>query len=99
MSPKPVTEVSPSNSPQLSANTKKFAPVSDEDLFDVFDIFNQNQIQYIDMENIGRFKINTVPSITRKDTPQYQRILASILKGSCEAIENNDDDRRTVYSR
>ena len=51
------------------------------------------------MEDIGRYRINTVQSITRKDTPLYQRILSSILKGSCEAIENNDADKSKVYSR
>ena len=40
-----------------------------------------------------------MPSITRKDTPTYQKNLASVLKGSCDAIDNNDEDRNIVYSR
>ena len=83
MSLKSALEVTPSIAPQVFTSTRKFANVSDENLFDVFDIFNADQIQYIrefDMQNIGRYRINTVPSITRKDTSTYQRILASILK-------------------
>ena len=51
------------------------------------------------MQNIGRYRINTVPSITRKESSTHQRILASILKESCDAIDNNDEDRKIVYSR
>ena len=49
-------------------STRKFARASDDMLFDVFDIFNRKQIQYIkdfNMDDIGRYRINTVPNITR----------------------------------
>jgi len=67
-------------------STRKFATASDEVLIDVFDIFNKKQIQYIkdfNMDDIGRYRINTVPNITRKEAGTYQKILASLLKGSC----------------
>ena len=83
-------------------STRKFANASDEMLIDVFDIFSENQIQYIKdfkMDDIGRYRISTVPNITRKDAATYQKILASVLKGSCDAIANNDEERKIVYSR
>ena len=46
-SPKLVMEASSCAVPQVFTNARKFANVSDENLFDVFDIFNQDQIQYI----------------------------------------------------
>jgi len=81
-------------------STRKFATASDEVLIDVFDIFNKKQIQYIkdfNMDDIGRYRINTVPNITRKEA--YQKIIASVLKGSSNAIANTDEEKKIVYSR
>jgi len=83
-------------------STRKFATASDEVLIDVFDIFNKKQIQYIkdfNMDDIGRYRINTVPNITRKEAGTYQKILASVLKGSSNAIANTDEEKKIVYSR
>ena len=83
MSPKHVFEATSFVTNQ--APTRKFANPSNDFLFDVFDIFNEKQIQYIkdfNMDNIGKYRINTVPNIMRKDAAIYQRILASVLKGS-----------------
>ena len=100
MSPKHVFEDTPPVTNQ--APTRKFASPSNDGLIDVFDIFNERQIQYIkdfNMDNIGKYRINTIPNIMRKDAAIYQRILASVLKGSCDAIEENDEEKKLVYSR
>ena len=50
------------------APIRKFANTSDEGLFDFFDIFNEKQIQYIkdfNIHDIGRYRINTVPTLER----------------------------------
>jgi hypothetical protein len=97
----PNTQVVTPHVPQRMP-TRKFTSASDDTLFDVFEIFNRKQIQYIkdfDMDDIGRYRISTVPNITRKEAGTYQKILASVLKGSCEAITNNDEERKMVYSR
>ena len=80
MSPRHVFEATPIVTNQ--APTRKFANASNDALFDIFDVFNEKQIQYIkdfNMDNIGKYKINTVPNIMRKDAAIYQRILASVL--------------------
>ena len=51
------------------------------------------------LELIGKFKINTVPNILRLDVQAYQIILASILKGSVDAVESAHEDRQLIYSR
>ena len=67
LSPKYTQEVTPHVTQRTSI--RKFTIASYDTLFDVFDILNRKQIQYIkdfDMDDIGRYRINTVPNITRK---------------------------------
>ena len=98
--PQPITQLTPVA--DQTQCTKKFTTMSLDGLIDFYDLFSEdniNTIKKFDMESIGKFKINTAPSIMRADTPVHQRILASVLKGSVDAVERNDAERQLFYSR
>ena len=81
---------------------KKFSSISLEGPIDFNSTFSENYLDLIrnfDMELIGKFKINTVPNILRSDAQAYQTILASVLKGSVDAVEAAHEDRQLIYSR
>jgi len=98
----PQTTAQPQIDHAHTQSIKKFTSISLEGLIDFYSTFSEKHLDFIrnfDMELIGKFKINTVPSILKSDAQPYQIILASILKGSVDAVEMAHEDRQLIYSR